>query len=316
MSESRVAVIWADAGPSIGGGHVMRCLSLATELVRRGWRCAVASRAGTRAAISGIARWDDWREFPGAGPAPWQLDEWLPAGCDLLVVDGYGLDCTYEQACRPWARHLLVIDDLIGRHHDCDLLLDPTLGRRPEPYAGTVPSGCGLLLGPDYALLRPEFAQLRAASLERRRQVRPVENVLVNLGAGDVARVTGIVLEGIRHSGLRPAVEVVVGGAGIPDVALAGYDFPVTTIAPLAGMAELMVRADLAIGAAGSSSWERCRLGLPSISTVIADNQRDIADALAGRGATLHVGMLDQLTPEKVGAAFLTLAGNPSTFMR
>ncbi len=54
-------------------------------------------------------------------------------------------------------------------------------------------------------------------------------------------------------------------------------------------MAELMSQADLAIGASGSSSWERCALGLPTINYVIADNQKPIAKELAKNGASITI---------------------------
>ena len=50
-------------------------------------------------------------------------------------------------------------------------------------------------------------------------------------------------------------------------------------------MAELMLNADLAIGASGSSAWERCCMGLPTLLIVAEENQREIAESLSQVGA-------------------------------
>ena len=55
-------------------------------------------------------------------------------------------------------------------------------------------------------------------------------------------------------------------------------------------MAQLMAEADLAIGAGGSTSWERCCLGLPALLVALADNQVDIAKALDSAGACIYLG--------------------------
>ncbi len=199
---------------------------------------------------------------------------------------------------RGQAGHILAIDDLADRPHDCDLLLDQNLGRAPEDYGGLVPEATRLLIGPQYALLRPEFARARPAALARRAEGGPVRRILVSMGLTDAANATATAIEAL---------------AGLPEIAsgeievraVLGHAAPhLSTIeAKAAGMVQSgarvsvlveppdmaaeMAAADLCVGAGGSSSWERCCLGLPTIVVVVAENQRSGAEALAAAGAAL-----------------------------
>jgi len=200
-----------------------------------------------------------------------------PDGCDLLVVDDYTLHAEDETPYRSWGRRLFIIDDLADRRHDCDLLLDPTLGRAPTAYDGLTPRHSVIFHGPHYALLRPEFAAARDLT-----ETVPESNrMLVMMGATDPGNATAKALAALRGAGCT--IDVVL-GAGAPHLeavrALAlEMEEQVTLHVGIdaAAMSNLMARATLAIGAAGSGAWERCARGLPSILVVIAQNQRDVA---------------------------------------
>jgi UDP-2,4-diacetamido-2,4,6-trideoxy-beta-L-altropyranose hydrolase len=216
-----------------------------------------------------------------------------PAGAALLVVDHYRRDATFETPLRPWAGRILAIDDLAYRPHDCDLLLDATLGRKPERYGGgAVPEGCRLLLGPVYALLKPDFAAARTASIGRRRT--PVlRRVLVSFGSTDPVDATGACLEALALSGLAFDIDVVLGSAA-PRLARVRQRVAKMPRARLHvetdNMAALMAAADIALGAAGGTSWERCCLGLPAFVAILAENQIGNAAALALCGAARVAG--------------------------
>lgn len=300
------AVFRADAAPTVGSGHVMRCLTLAEALAARGWICAFACNTGAVQTIPALAasRHEVWELTDGDAASPAVLQRRWPAGAGLLTVDHYGLDAAYESACRPWAARILVIDDLASRDHDADLLLDQTLGRSDADYRGRVPPACRLMLGTDYALLRPQFAGVRADVLRNRRERKTLERVLVSLGATDPDNVTGQVSDVIRGRKVKLGVDVILGAGtphreavarhlrALPGPSALHVDPAVQT------MIKVMAAADLAIGAGGISAWERCCLGLPSIVLVLADNQRDNASALAAAGAAEIV----VATPTQLGA--------------
>lgn len=213
---------------------------------------------------------------------------------DWLIVDHYALDARWEQALRPACRKLMVIDDLADRPHDCDLLLDQNLGRDAHDYVRFVPKECMILAGPSYALLRPEFAALRDYSLHRR-AIPQVKHLLIAMGGVDQADATSQILEALKGCSLPEDARItVVMGPHAPwleRVRLLAAQMPQPTEVKVnvQDMALLMADSDLAIGAAGSTSWERCCLGLPTLMLVLAENQREVGLNLEGDQAVLMI---------------------------
>ena len=286
-----VAIFRADASQKTGAGHVMRCLTLANALAEEGLSCVFATCRESEAIVRDISVF----------PVMWLSDEELlsaaalrarrPEGCDLLIVDHYGIASDYESALRGWAGRIVVIDDLADRKHDCDLLLDQTLGRLPSEYENFVPQHCNILTGSTFALLRPEFAAARATAMRRHSSGGSVRRILVSLGATDPADVTKSVLAVLAQVAPEVDVDVVYGVA--PPAALqpgsgsSDWQGKVCNHFRTSRMAELATEADLAIGAAGISTWERCCLGLPAIVLVLAENQRGVAAALKSCGGAV-----------------------------
>jgi UDP-2,4-diacetamido-2,4,6-trideoxy-beta-L-altropyranose hydrolase/UDP-4-amino-4,6-dideoxy-N-acetyl-beta-L-altrosamine N-acetyltransferase len=291
-----MVVFRADASLEIGNGHVMRCLTLADALRAEGTRCHFVCRA----ARGDLLRLIDERGYATTSirATSWEADaaESMTALGDMrpdwVVVDHYGLDAHWEAMLRSRAKHIMVIDDLASRPHDCDLLLDQTAGRAPGAYTLLVPEMCLLLLGAQFALLRPEFAAWRSVSLARRTVARP-RHILVSLGGVDRDDVTGQVLDVLADAKLPDGSEVtVILGPHAPWAErvrsrAASMPVPCRMLLGVANMAQWMAEADLAVGAAGSSAWERCCLGLPALMVVLADNQRGVAEVLSARGAAM-----------------------------
>ena len=209
---------------------------------------------------------------------------------DWVVVDHYALDKRWESAVRTNAKQIMVIDDLADRQHDCDVLLDQNFYADMQTrYDAKVPVHCQLLLGPRYALLRNEFRKLREQIKPR---VGKVKRILVFFGGVDSDNYTSLAIEALTSISDALHVDVVIGEQHpyreqIQNACLAhGYGCQVQTTR----MAELMADADLAIGAGGSASWERCCLGLPALLVALAENQVDIAKALDSIGACIYIG--------------------------
>lgn len=313
MAPTRRIVFRADASLQMGTGHVMRCLTLADTLAAAGADCRFICREHP----GNLAAFIRQRGYPvhllalSAIPeqaSPTAHAAWLGAGIaqdaedtaallsqlqpDWLIVDHYALDARWETPQRRHVARLMAIDDLADRQHDCDLLLDQNLGRLESDYDRLVPAHCTSLTGPRYALLRPEFAALRAYSLQRR-QASTLRSLLVTMGGVDKDNATGSILQALAGSGLPHDCRItVVMGATAPwlqevTTLAATLPWPVEVRVNVSDMARLMADADLAIGAAGSTSWERCCLGLPTIMLVLADNQQYVADQVAAAGAAL-----------------------------
>lgn len=321
-------VFRTDASLQIGTGHVMRCLTLADALLVAGAQCHFICRGHPGNLIEMIRRRGFWVTvlplYVEAVVSPEQRVEtqpnyatWLGVdwntdaeqtkvgvgemAVDWLIVDHYALDARWEQRLRPVCRKLMVIDDLANRLHDCDLLLDQNLGRDERDYEQFVPKTCVVLVGPQYALLRPVFASLRVESL-RRRAIPKFKHLLISMGGVDQADATSKVLAALNECKLPEDLSItVVLGQHAPWLEQVQYrsrkmKVPTEVKCNVENMAQVMACSDFAIGAAGSTSWERCCLGLPSMIGVLADNQVFIADALQAAGAAKTFVVNEEMT--------------------
>jgi UDP-2,4-diacetamido-2,4,6-trideoxy-beta-L-altropyranose hydrolase len=296
-------VFRADASISIGTGHVMRCLSLADALKSRGAECHFICSEDSGHAL-------DFIRLRGHAAYALPDDNRFPAGADYsrdaaetlailsklnprwLIVDHYLLGEEWECQIRAAVKKLLVIDD-IGRAHQCDVLLDQNFHNPIHArYRQTLSAATQLLLGPEFALLRPEFATLRSRALQRRNG--SLTRLLVSMGGSDPGNETSKVLAGLSAGWQTEWVlEVVVGGSNphLNSVAEACRRLPNASLhVQAANMAQLMLAADCAIGAGGSTTWERCCLGLPALVTVVSNDQLAIAEAVAQAGAQVLLG--------------------------
>jgi UDP-2,4-diacetamido-2,4,6-trideoxy-beta-L-altropyranose hydrolase len=319
-------VVRTDASLQIGTGHVMRCLTLADALKARGAECdficrehtghlldLIRQRGHTAHGLSVSAGGNAQASRGDSLPmhAAWLCGDWRDDAAqthailksiqpDWLVVDHYALDARWERSVRLSCHNLMVVDDLADRQHDCDLLLDQTLGRTAEEYQDLVPVDCAILVGAKYALLRPEFTALREYSLKRRGTPR-LESILISMGGVDQQNATSLVLNGLKACPLPNGTRItVVLGKQSPwlnSIKEQASHMPWRTEVRenAADMAQLMADSDLAIGAAGSTSWERCCLGLPTLMVVLAENQRMVASALVRCGAAYLLGDISEV---------------------
>ncbi|PVH27266.1 UDP-2,4-diacetamido-2,4,6-trideoxy-beta-L-altropyranose hydrolase [Pararhodobacter oceanensis] len=326
----------ADASIEIGTGHVMRCLTLARALREAGASCQFITRdlpghMGARITAEGF----DLTLLPAPqGPAPegpplhaaWAGVDWtqdstetraaLATSPNWLVMDHYAFDTRWQNAACPKDTRLMVIDDLADRKHRCDLLLDQNLGRTDTDYDGLIPEDCTRLTGPRYALLRPEFAQRRAQALAARAH-RGLQNLMISMGGIDAVDATSTILTALRAAPLPPdlTISVIMGrnAPALESVRALAQDMPFRTeiAIDVNDMAARMATADLAIGAAGATTWERCCLGLPSLIIETAANQSGIASAMAAAGAGLAPAPLNAPDFAQSLAATIAQAANP-----
>lgn len=310
-------VLRADAGLRIGTGHVMRCLTLANAIRATGMETTFVTRAHAGHVISAISACGhrvvilpgNTDQSFGDHPAPPAHADWLEAdwrtdatatravleetGARWLVVDHYALDTAWQAEALPDGMALMVLDDLADRPHLADVLLDQNAGRQATDYAGLVPASCDLRIGPAHALLRPEFARLRPKALVRREALDRPKTLLITLGGIDNNNATGAVLAAVAKAPAAQRLRItVVMGVSAPHLntvraQAVAMPIPTEVAVGIPDMARRMMLADLCIGAVGSTAWERCALGLPTLQVVLADNQVDAARAMAARGLSL-----------------------------
>ena len=320
-----VVAIRVDSSEQIGSGHLMRCLTLAERLrkdgaevhfisrdlsgslhrlaTERGFTLHLLPRHEMYPNLIGYAAWLTVPQLVDAEETGAILSRMQPV--NRLVVDSYALDVVWEQKLRPLVREIFVIDDLANRPHDCDVLLDQNFYREMRHrYDGLVPPACKLLLGPCHALLREEFYAAREKIGVRDGVLR---RILVFYGGSDVTRETEKTIRALIQLQLPSvAVDVVVGGSNpcrayIKELCDA-HRF-LHYYCQVSNMAELMANADLCLGAGGTTTWERCFLGLPTIVTAIAENQFEICRDCAEAGYIYYLGRWDEVTVGDVAAA-------------
>ncbi|MAU77324.1 MAG: UDP-2,4-diacetamido-2,4,6-trideoxy-beta-L-altropyranose hydrolase [Crocinitomicaceae bacterium] len=332
-------VFRCDASLSIGSGHVIRCRILARELQSYGAEVVFLCRSQHGDLIALLEK--EFRVLPLPDQPLAVCDRlvgreiyaaWL--GCsqkqdaedclaalaraglnsiDWLVVDHYGLDAIWEsqvlKALEGQApSRLLVIDDLADRSHQADLLLDQNFfsAATDQRYRGLLPSHCQQLLGPHYALMGSEYAQLRSLVPER----TELQRVLVFFGGVDQDNLTCRALEALMDPAFdHLAVDVVLGRQSphrqMVENLVAQRKFT-NLHAPLPSLAALISRADLAIGAGGSTTWERICLRLPSLVVAIAANQVPFVNALANEGHLHLLGESATVTVAQIRSALLS----------
>ena len=309
-----------DASIQIGSGHVMRCLTLAKDLrehghtvrflmrehighlydtvLSQGFDCVLLPLHLLQQQLN-YSLYSDWlgttqiQDFADCAP---YITEFSP---DWIVCDHYALSADWEHRVMAISSaRLLAIDDLHNRIHTANIVLDQNLAHSSEQYQELIPHYCRVLSGTRYALLRPEFAKWRNRSLVRRGIKQDIEHVLINLGGVDKDNITLRILNSLVKQNIHNINITVVMGITAPHInsvrAFAETTpFSCNVLVDISNMAELMAQSDWVIGAAGSTSWERCCLGLPSVIVVLADNQRTIAEQLQKAGASLILEVAD-----------------------
>lgn len=318
-SMSAAIAFRVDASPQIGTGHFMRCLTLADALSQRGalirfvsrhvpgeLRQIVGDRGHQLGGVDGVSLVEDFPEVPHA--------HWLGTSqrtdahdtrhalsdqsWSWLVVDHYALNATWEEALRGTAHRILAIDDLADRVHDCDVLLDQNHFIQGESrYLGKVPPTCRVIVGPRYALLRPEYRENRERLGSR---TGDVHRILIFFGGVDTHNLTRLALQALSEPELRHLAVDVVSGSDASrrrDLDRLAEERPGTRVyGPRPHLADLMAHADLAIGSGGATTWERMCLGLPSLVITFADNQVPLSQELAQDGLIRLVGHAPNVT--------------------
>lgn len=300
LGEVRPLVLRADASAQMGTGHVMRSLALAQAWQDAGgtavFACAnlptaLEARLGQEN-CSVVRLPADASDSTATASLAWEL------GADWIVVDGYQFDAAYQDALKAAGFKVLFIDDYgHARRYSADLVLNQNLGAEESWYRDRSP-GTEVLLGPQYALLRREFWPYRGW---RRSIPERAAKLLITLGGADPDNVTRTALQAVRQID-EPTLltRVVVGGSNPHRDGLAELAATIAStelLIDVNNMPELMAWADVAIAAGGTTSWERCLLGLPSVVLVLAENQAGIANACGAAGIAENLGLPSRAEP-------------------
>jgi UDP-2,4-diacetamido-2,4,6-trideoxy-beta-L-altropyranose hydrolase len=305
MANLMLSVVFrVDCSVKIGTGHFMRCLTLAAELQNNlshavkvtfitrdlpNYFCDILEKngishyaLGSTEALKSPGNLDhsDWLSVSqeiDADEVNKVLDE---HSYDWLVVDHYALDSRWENLVRSKVKWLMVIDDIADRDHACDLLVDANFYLDLKTrYKHRVLKDCQLLMGPRYALLRSEFRKTRQLVKARGGKIH---KVLVFFGGVDEKNYTNTVIEALASFKNLFEVVVIIGELNLnhaeveSNCKMHGFTF----LIQVNDIANIMLGVDLCIGAGGTAIWERCCLGLPTITLATSSNQdQQVSDA-------------------------------------
>jgi UDP-2,4-diacetamido-2,4,6-trideoxy-beta-L-altropyranose hydrolase len=312
-----------DSSIDIGSGHVMRCLALAIALREVGGNCQFLCM-NVNGDLNDLIRQNGFlvhdlamlQKFPSLGEgqsndqriAPlWRLDaenslKYL-INVDWLIIDHYSIDYKWERHVKSSVKKIMVIDDLANRTHDCDLILDQNMSRTNSDYMELVPKRSKILTGSAYVMLRQEFIRQKQFITVGDSSSR-IKKMLISMGGADSANITGMILKSLNDCPLDEDLQitVVIGVASpwkseIRNQAL-NMAWKTSVLVGVENMAQIIGEVDLAIGAAGSSAWERCFMGLPSITLVLAENQRVVAEALVKSGIAALVDPVQNIAQQ------------------
>ncbi len=300
--------IRADASPTIGTGHIVRCRTLAEDLKARGVELTLicAKPTGTAMHLFAEAGFtvesNNVKAIDAGAPHDQVKDVQNTIKIvsdikpDWLIVDHYGLDKQFEQKLRPFVKNILVVDDLFNRSHDCDVLVNPSViydRAASASYMKLVPQDCRIFIGPRYAPLRTRYRSVT------KRSVTSVERVLVFFGGVDSLNLTTTSLRALSLGELADIYVDVVVGVDNPHfdeiMNLANERERTKVFSDLPHLAHVMSSADIAIGAGGATTWERMCCGLPSIVVSIADNQTEIAEQLSQQNLLVYAGLGEKI---------------------
>jgi len=299
-----------DSSIQIGSGHVMRCLTLAQELRKKAnvqFICRkrkgslikkIKSKGFAVFELDGVVAREnvdeplivDWlgtTQGQDARDCAPILEKIKP---DWLIVDHYGIDKYWQNKLKKYYKKLLVIDDLANREHNCDLLLDQNFYKDANArYKKLIFSKCKMLLGPGYALLRKEFLTTTSNLIDE-----SLDKILVYFGGSDIKNNTLKVLQAIQScKQANISVDVVIGPDSPYRKDILNFSSKmanVTCFDFVENIAEMMSNSDLYIGSAGTTTWERCCMGLPSIVIGIAENQIKPMEEMELAGMTFFLG--------------------------
>lgn len=308
-----MVVFRVDSSSRIGAGHAYRCLHLASRLRLEGVCVHFICRAHSNSLVDLIReRGFDVIELPLRVQSEFAKDSdyagWLGASMQdeivdfraalsvfgkfvkWVVVDHYSLGAEWHRAVRPFAKYLMAIDDLANRHYDVDLFVDHSGNDTvPSRYRDLLPESCRRLLGPSFAIVNPDFETIDRMGVDGKSGV--INQVFVSFGGYDPCGEVIKAARALQHFDVE--VDFAVGRSSFGIDQLRGFcevESRFRLHVQSSDMVRLMLRADLAIGAAGTSAWERCLAGLPSIVCVLADNQRRAGQDLVSSGAARSVG--------------------------
>ncbi len=279
-------IVRADSNEYIGTGHIMRCLSIAQCFKERGQEVlfVTADHKGDKLlrSIQTICLDSIWNDLEK------EIQQFstliTDLNPDLLLIDSYYVTDKYIDALSQIVT-VAYIDDFNATHLNLDFIINYNIYADTLNYSACSERKTVFLLGPQYAPLREEFANLPGHS------IKSVTDVMVSAGGSDPERITERIMEMIcpRFPNIR--FHFIVGALNprleaINKIAKENAIIHVNE----QKMSALMQYCDIAISAAGTTLYELCAAGIPTVTYILADNQFKAAEAFDRKSMMINAG--------------------------
>lgn len=287
-----------NAGSSVGGGHMVRCIALAKEFKARGAVIYLATLNESQLLFPDLVKTFDDISYLDANSVDHVtsfLNEFNVDSFDVIFIDDHNSNVEYEEQFEHFSTKLVILSDNPTNRHKCDYLIDSNFDRKSEDYLEYIDPECRLLLGPDFVILRDEFTH-------QTKSIEDTKNILISVGYTDPADLSVFYLKSLIETGSSHPVDIVIGHA--PETLLQLHElqkeahFSLVIHKTPKDLYTIMSRAFVALGSGGGSVWERCAMGLPSLTIEVASNQTHLLTALHQQGALLHIGAIEHITQQ------------------
>lgn len=296
----------------IGIGHVVRCLSLAKTLTHHGhsvvFFCAssLATRLVEESGFRVVNLKPPSLHFEENGLKDevhkFFLSILSNLDLDILVVDMYEVDVEWFSSVRPYPKKLVYVDGLNKEKYPVDIIINGNVHAERMGYVTN--QGQQLLIGPKYNLLSPEFRMVGEKAIRA-----SIKNILITTGGADRCHVSEHIVSLLACSIVpNDAVVNVVVGPAFQETSnlenLAKEYAKIVLHKGKSNLKDLMMDADVAISAGGSTMYELCACGTPTIAFVYADNQLMLVSELERLGCVISLGWYRDINHESLANAF------------
>ena len=310
-------IIRADADERMGTGHIMRCVALAQEWIHQKGPVLFVSCLSNKVLLEKLTSMHFEvslikKSFPDPMDIKTTLQKAEEKNAKILVTDGYHFLPEYHEKIRANGIKLMVIDDYnhLPFYHG-DILLNQNLGAEKIQYK-TLP-GTVQLLGSQFIMLRNEFLTVKRHGLS---QTGNIEKILVTMGGTDPDNTTLKILKALNLLKLQTFNVKIILGPGNRNVESIRHESAVSRhschiLTNVADMPELILWADVAISAGGSTAWELLYLGIPSLFLINADNQMRLVEQIASANAGINAGRHDRISIKAIAQKIWTLINDP-----
>ncbi len=275
----------ADGGAEQGTGHVMRCLTLGEELQRRGHELQLMT---AEIDVDWLRQTVERSEMTVHRCAPDSLpqDEILAIAPDWVVIDSYRIPSSLVSSLDQNVPVLAVVDG-DARNITATLYLDQNLGA--DDRLNRMPFPERFLAGSSFALVRSAILDARRDEPWRVRGART--RVLCFMGGSDPTAASVGVARSL--AGQKLLLTIIAPETEHDELRSIAQGEEWRILAPTPKLPSLFAEADIVISAAGTSAWDLCTLGIPSVLIAVVENQQPSLCAAVEHGLALGLDVVD-----------------------